>query len=75
MKMNNNNFNCDSACDYDPNQVMDADGIKLKNLNSEVEQEYCNDEICDEVCNESCDEACDEAYCENDCESVSECEN
>lgn len=73
--MNNNNFNCDNACGYDPNQVMDVKGVELKNLNSKVEQEYCNDEICYEVCDETCDEACDEAYCENDCESVSECEN
>lgn len=73
--MNNNNFNCDNACGYDPNQVMDVKGVELKKFNSKIEQEYCNDEICYEVCDETCDEACDEAYCENDCESVSECEN
>ena len=73
--MKNNNFNCDNACDYDPNQIEKTGGIELRNLNSEVEQEYCNDEICGEVCDETCDEACDEAYCEDDCESVSECEN
>ena len=73
--MNNNNLNCDNACDYDPNQVMRAELVKSRNLNSEVEQEYCNDEICNEVFDETCDESCDEAYCENDCKQVSECEN
>ena len=73
--MKNNNLNCDNAYPYDPNQVMDVKSVKLKNLNSEVEQEYCNDEICNEVFDETCNEACDEAYCENDCESVSKCEN
>ena len=73
--MDNNNLNCGTARSYDPNKVMGAELVKSRNLNSEVEQEYCNDEICDEVCNKPCDEACDEAYCEDDCESVSECEN
>ena len=73
--MKNNDFNCDNAYDYNPNQVMEGTGAKLVNLNSEVEQEYCNDEICNEVFDETCDEDCDEAYCEDDCESVSECEN
>lgn len=73
--MKNNDFNCDNAYDYDPNQVTEVNGAELRNFNSEVEQEYCNDEICNEVCNGTCDEACDEAYCEDDCESVSKCEN
>ena len=73
--MNNNDFNCDNACGYDPNQIEKTGGIELRNLNSEIEQEYCNDEIYYEVCDETCDEDCDEAHCEDDCESVSECEN
>ena len=73
--MKNNDFNCDNACDYDPNQIEKTGSIELRNFNSEVEQEYCNDEICDEVFDKTCDETCNETYCEDDCELVSECEN